>query len=122
MLTIYSQNDSTGEAIGFSGQNIKDNKLNAVTQVDKAQYVDILEGYKSVCYNASYFEDDFFTKYYKLPVFDDALISGYLKLKGVDRVVIPHPFEKSNHWFKHFPTDELYGNPPSGCEELKRRS
>ena len=121
MLKTYGSMRISRSAVGFAGINIVDGKFASVTQVENPTSVDILEGYKSVCYSPLFFERDFFEKYAKLPVFDDALISGYLKRKGIERIVMPHKFLKSYHWFKHFPTKKLFRNPSSGCADLKEK-
>lgn len=121
MLSAYASMSISKRAVGFAGINITNGVLKGIHQVNRPTRVDILEGYKTVCYCASYFEDDFFEKFARQPVFDDALISGYLKHKGIDRVVMPHKFPKTEHWFNHFPTNKLLNNPPSGCEELKEQ-
>lgn len=114
-ITIHSN-----DTLGFKGIDLVDGSFESVRDVDTPTETDILEGYKSVCYNANHFEDDFFNEFYKRNVFDDPTLSGYLKIKGINRLVIPHDYDKSNHWFNSFPTIGQIHNQSSGCNDLKK--
>ena len=121
MLNHYNEwaKKLPNDTLGYNGICIVDGELTPVRDVDTPTNVDILEGYKSVCYLPSHFEDDFFDEFWNRNIFDDPTLSGYLKHKNINRLVIPHSFGKSSHWFKSFPTNTLIGNPPSGCEKHK---
>ena len=121
MLSQYKKwiKNHSNDTLGYAGLDIVEDNLKSVRDVATPTETDILEGYKSVCYLASQFKDDFFDEFYKRNVFDDPTLSGYLKLKEIKRLVIPHDYNKSNHWFISFPTVSQIHNPISGCENLK---
>jgi hypothetical protein len=92
-------------------------------------YVGILEGYKSICYQKWFFDNDFFESiinkdmkwanneiYYE----DDIVINSYLGYKNIKRIVIPPKFidiEKSYN----FPIKALItlNNIKSGCNKYR---
>lgn len=122
MLKAYNKwiDIHSNDTLGFNGLDLVDSGFKSIRDVDTSTKTDILEGYKSVCYLASHFKDDFFDEFYKKNVFDDPTLSGYLKLKKINRLVIPHDYNKSNDWFVSFPTVRQIHNPLSGCETLKQ--
>lgn len=122
MLQAYEKwfDIHSNDTLGFAGLDIVNGIFKPVRDVENSTETDILEGYKSVCYLARHFEDDFFDEFWKRNVFDDPTLSGYLKLKGIKRLVIPHDYNRTKHWFVSFPTVQQIHNPISGCETLKR--
>jgi hypothetical protein len=55
--------------------------------------VGILEGYKSICYKKKYFDEEFFTKWYKIHYNDDLCISSYLGYKEIDKLCVSYKYE-----------------------------
>lgn len=51
--------------------------------------VGMLESYKSICYNPSWIDEDFFTEWHLKHYNDDLLVGSYLGYKGIHKYIIP---------------------------------
>ena len=76
-------------AIGFAGIGALDGSCHFCTTVKKDVRVKILEGYKTISYKRSFFEDDF--KDFVLGNWnDDMIISAYLGMKNIKKMVVAY--------------------------------
>lgn len=74
-------------AIGFAGLRALDGSCHFCTTVKDDTRVRILEGYKTVSYKRSFFDDDF--KDFVLGNWnDDMIISAYLGMKNIPKIVV----------------------------------
>ena len=94
--------------------------LDCIGAVSEPTRVGIVEGYKSVCYKRSHFNDDFFENGYSYHYNDDLAVFAWLGLNGVKKWCIPYRFETS---FKNrilsFPLKQQINYPKSGINHQR---
>jgi len=101
-----------------------DGSFNAVTCIGPVKTpvrVGMFEAYKSICYNPSWFDDEFFTNWYGKHYNDDLLIGSYLGYKGIHKYVISWRREPDpTHRMLSFPLVKVLPNCISGVEFQRR--
>jgi hypothetical protein len=97
-------------AIGFAGLNnlgekFKDARDRFVISVNEDVRVGILEHYKSVSYIRKMFENDFDDNYIMQGWADDELVSAYMGMKGIKKIVAHTPYipkhKDQDEWRKY---------------------
>lgn len=89
---IRLRNEDDIVAWGFAGLNnlgekFKDARDRFVISVNENVRVGILEHYKTVSYKRKMFEDDFNEDYIKKGWADDQLLSAYMGMKGIKKII-----------------------------------
>jgi len=98
-------------AIGFAGMSALDGSCHFCTTVQKDVRVKILEGYKTVSYKRSFFEEDF--KEFALGNWnDDMIISAYLGMKDIKKIVVA--YDKDTDFSPRVESFPIVGHLP--CE------
>ena len=106
-------------ALGFAGL---ESKINAIcyycTARNEDVEVNILEGYKTVSFQRSFFQKDFESFVLEnMSWDDDMLISAYLAKENIPRIVISTGIEQNNTpRADSYPVKKLLKNELSGCE------
>lgn len=131
MLAEYNQyiddNPQISEGVfGFAGvypihsSGPTDGTLECIGALREPTRVGIVEGYKSVCYKRSHFNDDFFENGYKYHYNDDLAVFAWLGLNGVEKWCVPYRFE-ANHQNRvlSFPLVEGLQYPKSGINHQR---
>jgi hypothetical protein len=110
-------------ALGFAGLTAIDGSCHFCTTVKNDVRVKILEGYKTISYKRSFFEDDF-EEFRHGSWNDDIIISAYLGMKNIRKFVISYdkdtdfsPVVESFPVIGHLPNERggcwLFRNDPS---------
>lgn len=103
-LKLREENDDV--VWGFAGLGNMDDKLGDprdrfVIGVNKHTKVSMIEHYKTVSYRRRFFEDDFNVDFTKRGWADDHLVSAYMGMKGINKIVA-----YTNYINKHNDIDE----------------
>jgi hypothetical protein len=109
-------------AIGFAGIGAIDGSCHFCTTVNKDVRVKILEGYKTVSYKRSFFDDDF--KNFSIGNWnDDMIISAYLGMKNIKKIVVS--YEKDDDFTPRVESFPIVGHLPNergGCWLFRNES
>jgi hypothetical protein len=115
------------EALGFAGiypvgiESSGDLNFIGCLPTDVYTKVGVLEGYKSICYNPKWFDDEFFTEWHNKHYNDDLIISSWLGYKNIDKCVIPYSNEIIfENKMLSFPLVKSLNNPPSGQHHFRQ--
>ena len=81
---LLKRKDYPNAALGFAGMSSLNGTCHFCTTVKEDVRVKILEGYKTVSYKRSFFEQDFFDEFIDKSWNDDIIISAYLGKKNVE--------------------------------------
>lgn len=109
-------------AIGFAGIGSLDNSCHFCTTVQKDVRVKILEGYKTVSYKKSFFDNDF-KKFVIGNWNDDMIISAYLGMKNIKKYVISYDGDTVfNPIVESFPVIGSVPNDRGGCWLFRNES
>ena len=106
-------------ALGFAGLESKDDGIcYYCTARNEDVEVNILEGYKTVSFQRSFFKNDFESFILEnMSWDDDMLVSAYLAKENIPRIVISTEKEKNNTpRADSYPVKNLLKNDLSGCE------
>ena len=92
---VKNQSEFEGCAVGYDGIMLRtpifnDQRDYFCTSMRIKGEVKALQQYKSVSFRRKYFEDDFFTNFIDKSWADDIIISAYMGLRGIGRMVTYH--------------------------------
>jgi len=93
MLTFYksARERYPNDAIGFAGlSEIGGQNRHFCTTVESDARVKVLEGYKTVCFKRSFFDDEY-EKFVNVTWADDYGMSAYLGYKNIKKIVLNYP-------------------------------
>jgi hypothetical protein len=130
MLNQYSQliEQMPDAALGFAGiypiGNPSNGDLHCIGCLSPGTFakVGVLEGYKSVCYNSQWFDEQFFTEWAHKHYNDDLIISSWLGYKKIDRYVAPYSDETVfDNRTLSFPLVSVLNNSPSGQHHFRKQ-
>jgi hypothetical protein len=94
--------------------------LDCVGALSEPMKVGIVEGYKSVCYKRSHFNQDFFENGYKYHYNDDLAVFAWLGLNNVEKWCIPYRFETNyQNRILAFPLVQEIHYPKSGINHQR---
>lgn len=103
-------------ALGFSGLDAIDESCHFCTTLPKDTRVRVLEGYKTVSYKRSFFEDDFFNEFVGTHWADDIVISAYLGKRNIPKIVMT--YDKDTDFSSRVESFPVVGHVPchrGGC-------
>lgn len=102
-------------AIGFAGIGSLDNTCHFCTTVPKDVRVKILEGYKTVSYKRSFFDNDF-NDFVIGNWNDDMIISAYLGKRNIEKIVVSYDGDQDfAARVESFPIVDSVPNDTGGC-------
>lgn len=110
-------------ALGFAGLSAIDKSCHHCTTVKEDTRVKILEGYKTVSYKRSFFDDDFFTEFKNVSWSDDIIISAYLGKHNIEKWVMN--YDKDTNFsarVESFPVVGHISNEKGGCWWFRSKS
>lgn len=109
--------------IAFAGISAIDQSCHFCTSVQKDTRVKIVEGYKTVSYRRSFFENDFFTEFVGKHWADDIVLSAYIGKRNIPKIVVAYdkeidytPRVESFPIIKHLPVEA------GGCNIFRARN
>jgi len=95
ILSVYktAREKYPNDALGFAGiSEIEGKWRHFCTTVDSDARVKIIEGYKTVCFKRSFFDDDY-DKFVNVTWADDICMSAYLGYKNIKKLVLNYPHD-----------------------------
>lgn len=112
---LLKRKDYNDSAIGFAGMGSINGDCHFCTTVKKDIRVKILEGYKTVSYKRSFFDDDF--KDFAIGNWnDDVIISAYLGMKEIKKYVVAYDGDTDfSPRVESFPVIGHLPNEKGGC-------
>lgn len=112
---LLKRKDYNDSAIGFAGMGSINGDCHFCTTVKKDVRVKILEGYKTVSYKRSFFDDDF--KDFAIGNWnDDVIISAYLGMKEIKKYVVAYDGDTDfSPRVESFPVIGHLPNEKGGC-------
>lgn len=99
-------------ALGFAGIGSTDGTQHFCTTVEKDVSVKVIEGYKTVSYKRWFFEQDFFDKFVGAHWSDDIVISAYLGMKNIPKIILN--YDKDTDFSPRVESFPVIGHVP--CE------
>jgi hypothetical protein len=91
---LMKRKEYPNAVIGFAGLSCIDNPgIHFCTPVEKDTRVKIIEGYKTVSYLRSFFQDDFFTDFVGKHWADDIVLSAYAGKHNIPKIVVAYDKE-----------------------------
>lgn len=112
---LLKRKDYNDSAVGFAGMGAINGDCHFCTTVKKDVRVKILEGYKTVSYKRSFFDDDF--KDFAIGNWnDDMIISAYLGMKEIKKYVVAYDGDTDfSPRVESFPVIGHLPNEKGGC-------